>query len=102
LLLLMVGLPIVLVLAWYHGDNGHHRVGRRDNDRAEGAAVEQGLQLIMVKVRLAKVFGMSGIASPSVVRGPADHLPVRTALQSLSATWYAQAPARDPPCRRRH
>ena len=27
LLALMIGLPIVLVLAWYHGDRGEHRVG---------------------------------------------------------------------------
>jgi TolB-like protein len=30
LLLLLVGLPIVLVLAWYHGDRGEQRIGRTE------------------------------------------------------------------------
>ena len=30
LLLLLIGLPVVLVLAWYHGDRGEHRVGRTE------------------------------------------------------------------------
>ena len=27
---LLIGLPVVLVLAWYHGDRGEHRVGRTE------------------------------------------------------------------------
>jgi len=30
LLLLLIGLPIVLVLAWYHGDRGEQRIGRTE------------------------------------------------------------------------
>jgi len=30
ILALIVGLPIVLVLAWYHGDRGEHRIGRTE------------------------------------------------------------------------
>ena len=30
LLLLLIGLPIVLVLAWYHGDRGEQSVGRTE------------------------------------------------------------------------
>ena len=30
LLLLLIGLPIVLVLAWYHGDKGEHRLTRSE------------------------------------------------------------------------
>jgi hypothetical protein len=30
LLLLLIGLPIVLVVAWYHGDRGEQRVNRTE------------------------------------------------------------------------
>ena len=30
ILALIVGLPIVLVLAWYHGDRGEQRIGRTE------------------------------------------------------------------------
>ena len=30
LLLLLIGLPVALVLAWYHGDRGEQRIGRTE------------------------------------------------------------------------
>jgi len=42
LLALLIGLPIVLVLAWYHGDRGAQRVGRTNSPSSSSSFSSAG------------------------------------------------------------
>jgi hypothetical protein len=53
LLLLLIGLPVVLVLAWYHGDRGqraHHHARVRDHHLA-AAARRRGFLVLPAEIR---------------------------------------------------
>jgi hypothetical protein len=57
---LLVGLPIVLVVAWYHGDRGEQRVGVMEQMRSTGRSVDLGGVLKIEGERVASRVQVDG------------------------------------------